>query len=177
MIDHRFFKRLFFITVLVLGFFVETFVRLLPLEHGARLFAPPELALLMAFAWTLRRPDYVPVLLVAFLFLLADMLFLRPPGLWPALSVIALEFLRARQAGGQEQAFLAEWAQVAVVIVAMILVEWLVLAVFMVERNSFGQGLLRAVSTAAFYPAVVLVSTWGFGVVRPRPGELDQEAL
>ncbi|MGH1367656.1 MAG: rod shape-determining protein MreD [Maritimibacter sp.] len=177
MIDHLFLRRSMYVSILVLVFLAASFVRLLPLSHGTTLFPPPELGLMLAFAWTLRRPDYVPVILVAFLFLIGDMLFMRPPGVWPALAVIALEFLRTRQASAHEQTFLAEWVLVTGVVFAMILMEWLVLTVFMVDHASFGKGLLRIVSTAAFYPVVVLVSTWGFGVARPRPGELDAEVI
>lgn len=177
MIDHLTLRRLMFITLLAFVLVATIFVRVLPLEHGARLFPPPELGLMMAFAWTLRRPDYVPVFLVAFFLLIGDMFFLRPPGLWPALAIIGLEVLRARQSSLAEQPFLTEVLLVAATLMGMVLAEWLILSIFMVDHITFGQSLLRFLSTIAFYPVVVLISTWGFGVVRLRPGELETEAL
>ena len=55
------------------------FVHLLPLETVPRKWAPPDILLAFAFAWVLRRPDYVPALLVAGVFLMADLLLQRPP--------------------------------------------------------------------------------------------------
>src|SRR6056297_633829 len=72
------------------------FVQLLPLDLQPGRFPGPDVLLLLAIAWVLRRPDFVPVLLVAAVFLLADILFMRPLGLWTALVVLGMEFLRAR---------------------------------------------------------------------------------
>ena len=57
----------------------------------------PDIILLIALSWIVMRPDYVPVLLLAVVFLLTDLLLMRPPGLWTALAVLAGEFLRNRQ--------------------------------------------------------------------------------
>ena len=62
----------------------------------------PDLLILFAFAWVTRRPSFVPALAIAGIFLLADMLYQRPPGLWTGLVLIASEIrrARARSAGG-----------------------------------------------------------------------------
>ena len=53
------------------------------LDQGSnRFLIGPDLLIAFAFAWSLRRPEYVPSLLLALLFLLADLLLQRPPGLW-----------------------------------------------------------------------------------------------
>ena len=62
---------------------------LLPLGPGWVRWTGPDLLLALTFAWVLRRPDQAPVLLVAAVFLLADLLTLRPPGLRAARSVMA----------------------------------------------------------------------------------------
>ena len=46
----------------------------------------------------MRRPDFLPVLLIGAVVLLEDLILLRPPGLWTALVILATEFVRARAA-------------------------------------------------------------------------------
>jgi rod shape-determining protein MreD len=45
--------------------------------------------------------------------LLADLLFLRPPGLWAAIVVLGHEFLRNREQGLRDMPFFVEWGLVA----------------------------------------------------------------
>ena len=49
-----------------------------------------------ACAWCLRRPEYVPAWSLAGLFLLADLLLQRPPGLWALLALMGCENLKSR---------------------------------------------------------------------------------
>ena len=70
-----------------------TFAQLLPLRPGPGNVPGPDIILLIALAWIVMRPEYVPVLLLAAVCLLTDLLLLRPPGLWTALVVLAGEFL------------------------------------------------------------------------------------
>ena len=77
--------------------------------------AGPDLMLAFTFAWVLRRPDYVPVLLIAAIFLLEDMLLMRPPGLWTADRADRdRDPARSREPRPREMPFMAEWAMVAV---------------------------------------------------------------
>ncbi|MEL7116204.1 MAG: rod shape-determining protein MreD, partial [Pseudomonadota bacterium] len=85
-------------------------IHLVPLSVGPGRIPGPDLLICITLAWVLRRPHYVPVLLVAALFLMADILFMRPLGLYAALVVLAVEFLRARAGQTREQTFPAEWA-------------------------------------------------------------------
>ena len=147
------------------------FIRLLPLDANGGSMPPPDLILALGFAWVLRRPDYLPVLLFAAIMLVTDMLFLRPPGVWAGMAVIGLEFLRARAGLMREQPFAAEWATVVAVMVAMMLAERIVLAVFFVEQVSFGLSVLGLLANILAYPVVVGVSIWGLRVRRLAPGE------
>ncbi len=70
------------------------FFHLLPLETSPRRWAAPDLILGFACAWCLRRPEYVPAVSLAALFLLTDLLFQRPPGLWATLALIGCEYLK-----------------------------------------------------------------------------------
>lgn len=150
------------------------FLRLLPLDLSAGRWPGPDWLLAVAFAWVLRRPDFMPVLLVAAVMLSTDLLFLRPPGLWTALAVIGLEFLRSREQLSRDLPFLIEWAMVSSVLVGMTMTNRLVLAIFVVDQPAFGLALLQMLATILCYPAVVLASRAVFGIRKIAPGEVDQ---
>jgi rod shape-determining protein MreD len=59
--------------------------RLLPLGLGTSGLPGPDLLLAFTFAWLLRQPAVVPVVSIVIVFLLADFLLQRPPGLWERL--------------------------------------------------------------------------------------------
>ncbi len=153
---------------------VVVFVRILPLDLTAGRIPGPDIVLLFALAWVLRRPDYVPVALVAAVMLLTDMLFMRPPGLWSALAVVAVEFLRSRAHVSRELPFLVEWMMVAGVLAAMILANRLILTVFLVNQPGFGQDVMLLLATVLSYPVVVLFSATVLGLRKVAPGEVDQ---
>ena len=155
------------VSIVVIG------VGLLPLGDGTAGLPGPDLAVVIAYAWVLRRPDYVPPLLLALVILLADAFALRPLGLWAGLVVVGAEFLRTREALLRDLPFLAEWALVTVVLLAISLLYWAILTVFIVVQPGLGQLLLKALASALVYPLFVVVSATVFGLRRVAPGEVD----
>lgn len=153
---------------------LASFFYLLPIEVGSGHWPGPDLILAFAFAWVMRRPDYVPVFLVAIVMLVADFIFLRPPGLWTALTVVALEFLRGREPTSRDMPFAIEWAMVAAVMLAMAILYRLCLAIFMVDQTSLGLAILGQISTLLSYPVVVGVSHYGLGISKISPAEADE---
>ncbi len=151
------------------------FLRILPNGSSAGGWPPPDLVVLAGFAWVVRRPDYVPVLLFAALLLVSELLFLRPPGVASGLAVLGLEALRARAAGLAERSFLAEWLAVVVILGLMLVAERLLLAVFFVSQPAFALSAIGLVINVAAYPAVAALSVWGFRVRRLAPGEHASE--
>lgn len=149
------------------------FFHLLPLETTPRGWAGPDLMLAMTFAWVVRRPEYVPAALIALLFLVEDLLFHRPPGLWPAIVVLMAESLRRREAGFRTMPFPVEWATVAGTLIASALAYHIALSVFLVDRPALGLSLFQTAMTVVFYPAVVLISHLGLAVRKTVPGEVD----
>lgn len=149
------------------------FVQLLPLGSGAGGLPGPDLLALLAIAWVLRRPDFVPVGLIAAVMLAADFLFMRPPGLWAALVVLGTEFLRVREQGLRDLPFFVEWGLVAGVLLAMTLAEAATLLVFVVDQPSLGLTLIQLIMTILAYPLVVGVTAFGMGLRRAAPGEVD----
>ncbi|SDC48975.1 rod shape-determining protein MreD [Ruegeria marina] len=151
------------------------FFQLLPLDARPSRWAGPDFLLAMTLAWTLRRPDYAPALLVALVMLLADLLLQRPPGLLAALTVAASAFLRNRLSGQGETGFIGEWISVSVVLIALALFYRLTLIATAVDRAPLTLAASQVVLTILCYPAVVAASQTLFGVRRLTPS--DAEAL
>ena len=150
---------------------VIIFFHLIPLDTVPRKWAPPDLLLAFTFAWVLRRPDYVPALSIAFVMLMADLLFQRPPGLIALLVVLGAEYLRTRVYGQGEAGFVAEWAAVCVIIAAVILLDRLILGLLLVPLPPMAPSLIQMVLTMLAYPLVVLVTQALMGVRKPAPSD------
>ncbi len=138
--------------------------QLLPIDLVPGRFPGPDLLLCITFAWVLRRPHYVPTPLIALVFIIADMLFLRPPGLWAGIVVLAVEFLRSREFTLRERSLMTEILTVAVVYAAMTLGYRLVLVIFVVPQPGVGLTALQVLATMIAYPVVVALSRLAFGV-------------
>ncbi len=147
------------------------FLQLLPLGASAGSLPGPDLSVALTFAWVLRRPSYVPVLVIAALFLFLDLLLQRPPGLSAGLMVLGSEILRRRRDMSRSMPFAVEWAIVTSVILLLVGLNQVALAVVMADRPPLGQALLRSLFTAGVYPLAVLVSHYGMGVRTAAPSE------
>jgi rod shape-determining protein MreD len=149
------------------------FVRMLPLGSEAGQWPGPDLLLCVIFAWVVRRPDYLPALLIAAVVLVEDLVLMRPPGLWTALVILATEFLRSRAALTRELNFGTEWLLVAGLTVGMLLSYRLAFATLLVPQPSFGFALVQTLWTILCYPAVVLASRLTLDLRKPATGEVD----
>ncbi|WP_253196077.1 rod shape-determining protein MreD [Roseovarius sp. PS-C2] len=149
------------------------FLHLLPLDTLPRGWAGPDLMLAMTFAWVLRRPDYVPPLLIAGVFLLADLLFQRPPGLWAAFVLISSQTLRNREAGLRDLTFAMEWLNVATTLVALTIGYRIVLTIMLVDQVPLGLSLMQLVATLVVYPLVAFASQAVLRVRKIAPGDVD----
>ncbi len=144
------------------------------LDQGSnRIFIGPDLLIAFAFAWSLRRPEYVPSLLLALVFLLADLLLQRPPGLWAMLALLASERLKARSRSLRDATFGAEWIAVAVLLAGILIINRIVLSLLLVPAPQLQLSLLELGVTILVYPAVVFITRSVMGVRRAAPGELD----
>lgn len=138
----------------------------------SRWFAP-DLLIVIALAWVVRRPSFVPAVAIAFVFLLSDMLLQRPPGLWAGLVLVLTEVLRNRSRSMRTLPFWLEWATVSFGLSVITLAYWFTLSLVLVPQASLGLTLAQLALTIAVYPMVVLVSYAFFGVRRAAPGEVD----
>ncbi|WP_146587118.1 rod shape-determining protein MreD [Puniceibacterium confluentis] len=153
---------------------VIMFFHLLPLETTPRRWASPDLLVALCFAWALRRPDYVPALAVAAVMLLADLMFQRPPGLWAALVVMAVHWLKRRERRQRETTFVLEWFTVAGCLITITVVYKVVLLILIVPSGTLFLTLMQLAMTILFYPLVVVLSHLGLGVRRAARGEVDR---
>lgn len=165
----RWLYRLLFVGLAI----VTIFFAILPLNLGSERLPRPDVMLLFALAWVLRRPDYLPAVLAAAVFLAEDLLFMRPPGLWAALSLLAVEFLRSREPIWRDLPFLFEWAMVAAVLMAMTLVQMATLGLFMVDQPPAGARFLQLSLSILSYPLVTALTRFALQVTKPAPGEVD----
>lgn len=154
-------------TVCVILFFL-----LLPLETTPRRWVGPDLIIGFACAWSLRRPDYVPTLLLAAMFLLTDLLLQRPPGLWAVVALVACEQLKQRARGMRDATFVSEWILVGFALAGISLAYRFGLILTLTDRPPFGLSIIELVMTVAFYPVAVAITHWILGVQKLAPGDL-----
>jgi rod shape-determining protein MreD len=157
---------------IVLCLAVMTF-KLLPLGLGDTGLPGPDVLLALTLAWLLRQPAVVPVLSIVAVFLLADFLLQRPPGLWTLLVIVFSESLRRRRLTMTEFPFLVEWSAFAGAVFSMIILNRFVLWVLMVDLDPLGLTLTHAIVTTMIYPLVVVVSKFLFGLRKIGPAEAE----
>lgn len=148
-------------------------IKMMPLSLDNSAVPGPDLLLALTLAWLLRQPAVVPLGAIVVVFLLADFLFQRPPGLWTLLVVITSEVLRRRRLTMTEFPFLLEWSAFAGAVVVMILAERLLLWMLLVDTAPLGLSLAHAIVTAAIYPLVVGISKFLFGLRKIGPAEAE----
>lgn len=150
------------------------FFHLLPLNPAPSQWAGPDVLVAMVFAWAVRRPEYVPILLVAGVMLLADMMLQRPPGLWSVLVVCAVEWLKSRERRQRETTFVLEWLTFAGTLIVITILYRTVMMVLILAPGTITLSFVQVLMTIVIYPAVVGVSFFLFGVRRAAPGDMDR---
>lgn len=150
------------------------FLHLLPLNIEPQRWSGPDLMLALTFAWAIRRPEYVPAWSVGLIFLLADFLLQRPPGLWAALVVTAAQTLGTRAQSNRDMPFLVEWATCTGAIIGVTLAYRVLLTIFFLPPPLLGLSMFQMIFTVLIYPLVVLVSYALLGVRKAAPGEVDK---
>lgn len=149
------------------------FFQLLPLQTLPGQWAPPDLLVGFAFAWSVRRPEFVPPLLLAALLLLADLLLQRPPGLYAALVLLACENLKGRARALRASTLVAELLTVAMLMVGVAVAYRLILKLMLIDTAPMGLSLLQLGLTILSYPLVVLVTHSIMRVRKTGPGDLE----
>ncbi|TNC49021.1 rod shape-determining protein MreD [Rubellimicrobium rubrum] len=153
--------------------FVLMAVPLLPLDTVPRSYAAPDILLAVTATWAVRRPDTLPAPVVLGVFLLADFLFQRPPGLLAGLVILLTEWLRRRSVRLRKGSFMGEWVTVGAGIAAVSLAHRLVLALVMTPQAPLGLTLIQVILTIALFPVIAGVAHLALGLRRPAQGEVD----
>lgn len=146
---------------------------LLPVELFRATLPWPDIMLALTFAWLLRRPAYVPSLLIAAVFLLADLLLQRPPGLHSLAVLLGTEFLRARVLAVRDRRFGYEWVLAGGTMLAVALVERALATVLAVVLPPLSGVAVQLGLTILAYPSVVLFSNLVLRVTKAEPGEVS----
>lgn len=149
------------------------FLKLLPLGNTAGGFPGPDILLCFMLAWMMRRPDFLPVWLIAAVTLTEDLILMRPPGLWTALVVIATEFLRSRTALTRELNFVVEWLLATGLMLAMLLTYRLAFMLALLPQPPFGFAAVQVIWSILVYPLIVGLSRLAFDLRKPATGEVD----
>lgn len=149
------------------------FVKLLPLSTQPASIPGPDLLFCLIAVWVMRNPLWAPVLIIVVVQLFADILFLRPLGLWSALSLVAFEFLRQHSLGQSDISFLREVFLVSITFVGLVLLNAMVFSAFGIPHASAKLTVLHIVVTLLCYPLVFLATHYLLGVRRAKPGERD----
>lgn len=147
------------------------FIGLVPLQFTPRLIPPPDLLVAVTFAFALRRPDFIPVWLLAAIFLLADILTMRPPGLWTAIIILTVEFTRLQEYRFRELIFPFEWAYMGGVLFLALIANRLILSLTLTPVSGFGAVMLSFLSTLILYPLIVFICVYLLRIHKVTPDQ------
>jgi rod shape-determining protein MreD len=153
---------------------VIIFAQLLPLSTEPQRFAAPDMMVALTITWVVRRPDLVPVPMIAALFLLSDFLSFRPPGLWTLLMLITTEILRRRAVDMRSLAFPAEWLTITAAITGLFIAYRAAVMIFLLPQEPLIPTLWQMTATVLVIPFVAVISHYFLGVSRPGLGEIDE---
>ena len=126
----------------------------------------PDLLLIMTFTWVMQRPDVIGPITITIVFLFADFILQRPPGLWAVIVLLAATFLGMRSARFKEIFFIYEWATVSVIIVFCYLTQYILMRLTFLAIYDLKLLTTTALTTIFFYP----VFTWVFRPMLKKPG-------
>lgn len=146
------------LAILIIGY------ELLPLGLAETRLPAPDWLLVLTLAWLLRQPGIISIGVIVAVFLLADFLLQRPPGLMTAAVLVVSEWLRSRRTALTEVNFLVEWGSVAAAVLGILILQRFVLWLIVAPQVSLGLSLIQALATILAYPLVVLISHYIFGV-------------
>ncbi len=147
------------------------FIHILPLSTIPRGWAGPDWIFALTFAWAGRRPDLIPILLLAPMLLFADIIFYRPPGLWALLVLVFIVRKKNQAAEVHDFNFLSDYLNFAVVLVLVNLSYRIILTLFFVERDPWLLTITQIMTTLLAYPLVVALSYYIFRIRTPKPGD------
>ena len=152
-------------TFLVIAFFL-IMLPTLPVRINFNHVFIPDLLLIMTFSWVMQRPDVIGPITITIVFLFADFILQRPPGLWTAIVLVAATFLGMRSARFKEVFFIYEWATVSIIVVVCYLTQYIVMRFTFLAIYDFKLLTITGLTTIVLYP----VCTWLFQPMLKKQG-------
>lgn len=146
---------------------------IIPFDLSAGALPVPDIFFCITMAYVVRRPEYVPVWSIFFVYFLRDVLTQAPLGLCTLLMVMGTEVVRGNIQAFREYIFGLEWLWIGTIFLAITATEQMLLALTLSDTPRLSGQVLLILFTVAAYPVTVGVMKYGFGITRPRPGELD----
>lgn len=148
-----------------------TLFHLIPLGIGSGARVLPDAMLALLACWSVRRPQDLPLVLLAGLLLMADFLLARPVGLWALMSLLILEVLGGQREAMRDRSFVFEWGSFALALAAGLMLQSLILQLALVERPAGTLTLRMFAVTVAAYPVVTVLLHYVLRVRSPKPVE------
>jgi len=124
----------------------------------------PDLLFGIIAYWAARRPDATPILLVATLGLLRDLLTDVPVGAGALTLTLASEFLRAQSGRLARTIYPFEWLIIAGVAAAMLLAQWAMVLVTLAQPPYLSYLAMQWIYTVSLIPVIALILRWLFGI-------------
>lgn len=173
MVDPITTRRFLFRCMFLLLCAVIIFMKMLPLSTIPSAVPGPDWLFCLTAVWIMRRPRWAPVGLIILVHLVADILYLRPIGLWPAISLLGYEYLRGKSGGPTEISPPLEVGMAGAVFAVLVAINAIFQFVFGIAQPNLGVLLLHVIVTIMAYPFVIAFSHFVIRVRRARPTDMD----
>lgn len=148
--------------------FLYMFFRMLPLDLIARSWAAPDILICFMISWSMRKPEAIPPILIAAIFLLQDFLFQRPPGLYAALALLVCEWSKRQALLAEEFPFLIEWLTATMALVALFVGYRLILSLSFSALAPFRLSLFELFITIVSFPIIVGICRYALRLKSPQ---------
>ena len=148
----------------VLIVFVLIFIKILPLNTVPEEWTAPDVLLCVTLVWCLRRPLGAPIVLLAALFLLQDIIFQRPIGLFAAVATLMSEWAKRQALRAEEFPFVIEWMTAAMAMIAIFILGQSIASLSLIATPSMWIFAKELIFTILTYPFVALLCRYGVGL-------------
>ena len=138
-------------TFLVIAIFL-IMLPTLPIRTNFNQIFVPDLLLIMTITWVMQRPDIIGPITITVVFLFADFILQRPPGLWTVIVLFAATFLGMRSTRFKEVFFIYEWATVSVIIIFCYLTQYILMRLTFLASYDLKLLTITGLITIFFYP-------------------------
>ncbi len=152
---------------------LSVFMSLLPTEIDFNGWGRPDLVVVLALVWAVRRPYYAPVFMVGLIVFFQDLMLQRPPGLHAALIMIPLMRLQKRAYRPSDTTFMEEWANAAIALIAIAIATRLILNIAFLDLPRFSVHLSSVIFSIAAYPIVAVISQRILGITPLSLSEIE----